>query len=327
MLAFTPNDQARLSALSLDQIAQKVPLQPLIWPEIASSKLNVYLRRDDLVSATYSGNKFYKLYHNMVAAIQSQKSIILSFGGAYSNHIHALAALGHELGLKTIGVIRGNQPETLSPTLQDAQAWGMTLYFINKRDYRDQSLGSIAPLAPLIDADDIYIIPEGGANFAGIEGCRALARAVAGRFAKTPYYLCSASATGTTLAGLVAGTPEWATNIGFSVLKGPDTITPSVKQYIHALEPVPSSEYKVETGFHFGGYAKVNTELLDFMARFESQNDVLLDPVYTGKMLYAIEQLALKGYWPEGSNVIAIHSGGLQGRRGYPQLLQADEAG
>ena len=321
MLSFTPKDRAQLAALSLDTIAQKIPLQPLIWPEIAQAKLKLYLRRDDLISPSYSGNKFYKLYHNVIDAIESQKSTILTFGGAYSNHIHALAALGHELGLKTIGVIRGTRPENLSPTLQDASAWGMELIFVSKIQYRHKDLASIEALAPLLAADDVFVIPEGGANIAGIEGCRAIAKAVSASLpADTAYYLCSATATGTTLAGLVAATPAQATNIGFSVLKGPDTITDTVNRHLQSLGLESSNQFTIETDYHFGGYAKITPELIDFIKRFEGHNDLKLDPVYTGKMLYGIEQLALNGHWPEGSTVVAIHSGGLQGRRGYPQL-------
>lgn len=320
MLSFSAADRTALLGLSLDEVAQKIPLQPLIWPELKALGLNLYLRRDDLISPTYSGNKFYKLYHNILAAIETNKSYLLSFGGAYSNHLYALAALGNELGLNTIGIVRGKEPQTLSPTLQDAQSWGMQLYFLDKMRYRDKNLSGIEPLAKLIAKNAIEIIPEGGANIAGVKGCMAIACSVASSFPQTPYTLCSATATGTSLAGLVAGSPSYCNNIGFSVLKGLDTITPTVNNHLSSLAVEQISRFEVKTNYHYGGYAKVNDALLDFIERFEEYNSLLIDPVYTAKLLYAIEQLALNGYWEKGTNIIAIHSGGVQGRRGYPQL-------
>ena len=312
-----------LNDKALASVASSVPLQPLIWPELSEHKLEIYLRRDDLISNTYSGNKFYKLYYNIAAMIEAGQSAVLSYGGPYSNHLYALAALGQELGIKTIGVIRGPRPSKFGPTLRDLEAWGMELIFIDRQSYRCKSTEALPQwLQHTIARDEIAVIPEGGANQYGVRGAAAIAQAVAEQVNQGSYTFCSATATGTTLAGLVAGSPKRCQNIGFSVLKGEDTITKSVER---ALAPFatdrPVASFSVKTGFHCGGYAQVNEALLAFIQRFEANNSIQLDPVYTAKMLYGIEQLALKEYWPEGSRIIALHSGGLQGRRGYPALV------
>jgi len=250
-----------------------------------------------------------------------QRSVLMSFGGAYSNHIHALAALGHALNIKTVGLIRGHRPTVLSPTLQDAIAWGMQLHFMDKKSFRAQNLNALPQgLKALIESQAVHIIPEGGDNLAGVKGCIAIGRAIAKKVQAPHYTLCSATATGTTLAGLVAGSPKHCKNIGFSVLKGDDVITQSVQHTLASLA-ANNTSFSVKTGFHCGGYANVNDSLIAFMKGFEQANQLMLEPVYTAKMLLAIEQLALEGYWSAGECIVAVHSGGVQGRRGYKELL------
>ena len=304
----------------LAQLAARVPLQSLAWPELESLGLKLYCHRNDLISNTYSGNKFYKLYYNLAQAIEEGKTHLLSFGGAYSNHLHALAAIGAELGVNTIGVIRGHKPKTLSPTLLDAKNWGMALYFVDKNTYRAKTIETLPDaIAELVDNQCIHIVPEGGSNLQGAMGCVHLARAIAMRFVDAPYSLCSATATGTTLAGLTAGSPEYCHNIGISVLKGENTLSQQVEGILQNFPDV-SSTFSIETAYHCGGYAKVNDELFDFIQRFETYNSIPLDPVYTAKMLLAVEKLAKTGYWPAGSRIVTVHTGGLQGRRGFQQF-------
>lgn len=301
---------------SLSHYAKAVPYQRLIWPAIARKKLRVYLRRDDAASAHYPGNKFYKLFYNLHTIIAEGHDTVLTFGGAYSNHIHALAAMGREYSLSTIGVIRGHRPKILSPTLQDAEACGMRLLFLDKKHYH---IKDITPLLALLTKEygDYYLLPEGGENLAGVKGCQAIGESIAQRFADhEDYTVCTAVGTGTTIAGIIAGLPQDKRCLGFSALKGEDHLSASISGWLSALN-VTNDQWQLITSCHHGGYAKTSPELLHFMEGVEAENNLLLEPVYSAKMLWGIEQLALQDYWSEGSTIIAVHGGGLQGRRGF----------
>ncbi len=247
-------------------------------------------------------------------ARQSGSDAVVSFGGAWSNHLHALAAAGKTLGIATVGIVRGYADQPLTPMLIDAQRWGMNLYFLNQKDYRTKNIAEILPI--LTKAYSSYtLVPEGGDNLAGMRGCIVIGQAIASTFGTSPYSLCCAAGTGTMLAGLIAGSPLATRCTGISVLKGADELSPKVHDRL-ALLGRKSEHWSIQTGFDHGGYAKTTPELLNFMTTFEQRNGLLLDQVYTAKLLWAIERLALNDYWPRGSTVIAIHSGGLQGRRG-----------
>lgn len=308
----------------LNHIAASVPIEKLVWPALDDLKLNLYCHRNDVISQTYSGNKFYKLYYNIKQALLEGKPYLLSFGGAYSNHLYALAALGAQLGINTIGVIRGVEPKVLSPTLYDAKKWGMTLCFVDKHTYRHKDITALSgDVADLIDNGKVYIIPEGGSNVYGFKGCVEMGKAIATHLPDTPYTLCSATATGATLAGLVAGSPSRCQNLAVSVLKGvDDTMAQQINGYLSRLtQDIINGSFYVERRFHCGGYAKANKALIDFIQVFESNNNIQLDPVYTGKLFLAVEKLALEGRWQQGDHIILVHTGGLQGRRGFRHLL------
>jgi len=242
-----------------------------------------------------------------------------------------------------VGIIRGHKPKNLSPTLSDATSFGMKIHFLGKKDYGLKDIRSLLPILKQMHGD-YYLIPEGGENLAGVRGCIEIARSVSKQLqskiqsqfqlqpksrGQQPYTLCSATGTGATFAGLIAGSSNTTKLLGISVLKGEDKLSPKVSKWLEllgfGLDPLEEAiRWDIQTGFHHGGYARVSPELLRFMSNFEARNNLLLDPVYTVKMLWAIEALAKKGYWPEGSKVVAIHSGGLQGRRGFelPVALQ-----
>jgi 1-aminocyclopropane-1-carboxylate deaminase len=298
----------------LSVTAESVRLQELDWPELKKRNIKAYLRRDDELNAA-SGNKFYKLYYNLLNAQQLGCNNIATFGGAYSNHIYATAVAARALGLCSVGIIRGYKPKVLSPTLQDAIGQGMEIFFLGKKDYARKDIRSLLPILRGMDGE-YYLIPEGGENVAGVRGCISIAHAVSKQLYNKPYTLCSAVGTGSTLAGLVAGSPNQVDCLGFSVLKGEDRLSLRVSEWLTLLG-VEKERWQIKTGFHHGGYAKVTPELLEFMRVFEQRNELLLDPVYTAKMLWAIESLAKTGYWAKGSQIVALHSGGLQGRRGF----------
>ena len=301
----------------LANYADQVSYQRLHWSTLDKKHISVYLRRDDLVSSHYPGNKFYKLFYNLKEITEQQVSSVVSFGGAYSNHIHALAAMGKEYGLSTVGVIRGHRPKRLSPTLEDAQKYGMRLLFLNKKNYKEKDLSVWQELLKQ-EYGNYYLLPEGGENLQGVLGCQEIGRAIARNFTGD-YTVCCAVGTGTTLSGIISGLPEYIPCLGFSALKGDDTLSDVVNTYLQKLQ-CSHNQWQILNNCHHGGYAKVSPELMSFMKQLEEDNQLLLEPVYTAKMLWGIEQLALEGFFKENSKIIAVHGGGLQGRRGFIEL-------
>jgi 1-aminocyclopropane-1-carboxylate deaminase len=287
----------------------------------------VYVHRDDEISPLYSGNKFYKLYYNLKHALAQNADAIVSFGGNYSNHLYSLAAMGQELGIQTVGIVRGYQSAPLSPTLKDAQSFGMKLHFLDKKDYRFKDISKILPILKQ-DYKNLYLIPEGGENLAGVRGCLALGWAVDKQMSDLcgddEYTVCCAVGTGSTFAGLLAASPKRAKCLGISVLKGEDTLASKVEHWLSLLGVSRPAQWSLNNQYHHGGYAKANSDLLAFMAELESLNEIKLDPVYTAKLLWAIKELAINKYWKVAesrsskvTNIVAIHSGGVQGRRGF----------
>jgi len=299
-----------------------IPLQPVNWPAMAAVGVEVIVRRDDLIHRTLSGNKFYKLFFNLCGAIAQKQYCILSFGGAYSNHLHALAAAGKAYGLQTIGLVRGHRPKQLSPTLADAQAWGMELHFVSRQEYQQRNRPDyIDELRRRLG--DFYCVPEGGANLSGARGCQVIAQATAQQVNFDG--LCLACGTGTTLAGVSSALETDKTAYGFSVLKGEGSLAEEVAQLRQALvktESPLSENWRLIEGYHAGGYARYPEPLHAFVQRFEADSGIPLDPVYTAKLFWGMESLAREGYWPRGTRLVAVHSGGLQGRRGYPQYFE-----
>lgn len=305
------------SSRSLADYADRVNHQRLCWPALDDKGLAVYLRRDDIASEHYPGNKFYKLFYNIRSILEAGHKTVVSFGGAYSNHIHALAAMGEQYGLSTVGIIRGyppKSPEKLSPTLQDAQACGMRLLFLNKQDYQCKNISTFEALLNT-EYGHYYLLPEGGENLLGVKGCQAIGQSISEHFTGD-YTVCCAVGTGTTLSGIISGLPENMPVIGFSALKGEDSLSSTVSQWLDKVD-CQHVNWQVINDYHHGGYAKVNPQLLQFMAELEEANGLQLEPVYNAKMLWGIEQLALQGYWPAGSRIVVVHGGGVQGRRGF----------
>lgn len=305
----------------LAEYASQVTYQRLQWPALSQRDVHVYLRRDDLASEFYPGNKFYKLYYHLQQFYQQRKTALVSFGGAFSNHIHALAALGKHCNIPVVGIIRGPEPKNLSPTLQDAVDWGMQLVFVSREDYRAKRIDYLdSSLRERVG--DYYLIPEGGESIEGVRGCQVLGQAIADdceRFEWKQPIVCCAAGTGTTLAGIAAGLPQSIPCIGFSVLKGKDTITPMIRAYLDRLG-CRHDQWQFINDYHCGGYAKAPAFLLEFMQALEGQNQLLLEPVYSAKMLWGIQQMADNGCFASGTQIIAIHGGGVQGRRGFPHL-------
>lgn len=263
--------------------------------------------REDLNHEFYSGNKFWKLKYNIAEALRSEKKI-LTFGGAYSNHIYATAAAGKLNGIQTIGVIRGEEPETYSPTLRFAQACGMLLYFIPRDQYRIKDQPDFLDEMH-VRFGDFFLVPEGGSNALGLRGCEEWGTRLAG---EAEIY-CLAAGTATTAAGIAKALsmhqPDaevWA----FSALKNGGFL----KHDAEKMAGTPLPNLQIITDYHFGGYAKYNSELSAFMQRMETEHQLPLEQVYTAKTLYGLLDMAQKGMVPAGKRVCFIHTGGMQGK-------------
>lgn len=292
-------------------------LQPLSDdPVLGVSMGSVSLLRLDLTGGLAPGNKHYKLQGNISLARNKGLSRILSFGGAWSNHLHALAALGYEQGFETIGVVRGEETSTPSAMLVDACNWGMQLVYVSRSEYRQR--GEPEYLESLQSRfGPCLIVPEGGANPAGVEGCKDIAALIAAG-EDTFDRVVLPVGTGTTIAGLVLGLPNAIEILGISVLKGAEYLDKNVSELLLNQGRGNSDNWRIAHNFHCGGYAKISPELKEFMGEFERVHGVPLDPVYTGKMMFAIHQMIEEG--DVGGRIVAVHTGGLQGRRGFPWL-------
>jgi 1-aminocyclopropane-1-carboxylate deaminase/D-cysteine desulfhydrase-like pyridoxal-dependent ACC family enzyme len=252
-----------------------------------------------------------------VEAKEEGQRTLLTFGGPYSNHIYAVAAAGRLFGFKTIGIIRGEPAEEPTDTLRTAAKNGMRILFMDRAQYRlKNDPDSIESLH--VQLGDFYLIPEGGTNIYALQGCIEMAHEI-----KTEYdYICLACGTGGTLAGVVAGLYGKKKAIGFSSLKGKDTLTASISQLVNDFTDKTFDNWEVNFDYHFGGYAKVNDELINFIKAFKQNHLTQLEPVYTGKMMYGIYEMIQKDHFPRGTKIVAIHTGGLQGLCGYKKEFE-----
>jgi len=277
-------------------------------PLLDQYQIKLWIKRDDLLHLIISGNKWRKLKYILDHALSEGADTLISMGGAYSNHLHALAYVGKALGLKTIGFVRGEQPKTLTPTLSDLQNWGMVLKFVSRFDYRllRQYKGcyDLPGLKPRQ-----YWLPEGGAQPLALKGVAELVNEIDIAYD----ILCVPCGTGATLAGIIDGVPDQVSVMGFAALKNAEFLQTAVE----SLLPRPCSNWQINMDYHFGGFAKTSAELMTFMADFEFKTGIPLEPVYTGKMIYALYNLITKHTFKPGQRIIAVHTGGLQGKRGF----------
>lgn len=294
-----------------------VPLEAVVWPELAKLGLNCSVLRLDLVSSSAPGNKYFKLFHNLQQAKAVDARAVMSFGGTWSNHLHALAVTGQKLGVPTIGVVRGHKDMPLTPMLQDAQKAGMQFIFVDRYSYRKREISDFLPILKA-KYGEIFVIPEGGSNQSGVRGCIEIGRLLSNMQVSQGTTVCLPVGTGATFTGVLAGLRPGVEVLGISVLKGEDTLSAKVKYWLEQLGiSGDDRSMRITHEYHHGGYGKAPAELLAWMLDFERNNHFQIDPVYTAKMFWAIEQLAKKGHWREGQHIVALHTGGVQGRRGY----------
>ncbi len=271
----------------------------------------VCIKPDYLLHPHISGNKYRKLKYNILEAQAQQHHTLLTFGGAYSNHIAAVAAAGKKFGFKTIGIIRGDElTEASNPTLDYAKACNMHLHFVNRDTYRQKADAGFSNTLSS-QFGDFYLIPEGGTNALAVKGCEEILTESDAYFD----FICCAVGTGGTISGLINSSLPHQKVLGFPALKG-DFLREEISKFAH------KSHWELITGYHFGGYAKINTELIGFINKFKNDYNIPLDPVYTGKMMYGVYDLIAKGFFPEGSKILAIHTGGLQGIAGMNEVLK-----
>lgn len=280
------------------------------------SNISLYIKREDLLHPEISGNKFRKLKYNLLQAKSLKKKMLLTFGGAFSNHISAVAAAGQLYDLKTVGIIRGEElgedlRKTLdeNPTLKFCTSRGMTIKFISREMYRRKNTPQFQ-LELKEEFGDFYLLPEGGTNSLAIKGCEEILTSEDKKFD----YLCCPVGTGGTIAGIINSSEEFQKVIGFSALKG-DFLNSEISQL------TTGKNWELQNNYHFGGYGKISAELISFLNDFQQKSKITLDPVYTGKMFFGIFDMVKRSAFPQNSSILAIHTGGLQGIAGMNLLL------
>lgn len=278
--------------------------------------------RLDWLNAAAPGNKWFKLERNIAAAKNANAKTVVSFGGAFSNHLHALAAIAKDQGFAAVACVRADCENELTPTLRDAVAWGMKLHYLSRGEYRRRH--DPAFVAELVSAyKRPYVIPEGGANVLGAEGCRDIAELIPD-YGRQYAVVVVACGTGTTLAGLSAGLADGVKLIGIPVLKAESFMAADIRRLQLALGH-DRVNWELDHRFH-GHYAHLPAQLCEFILAFEAVYGIALDPVYTGKMMYAVDNMINSSEFAPGTRVLVVHTGGLQGRRGYPALFTASPA-
>jgi len=293
------------------------PLQRLQSPFLEQANIQLYVKRDDLIHPQFGGNKWRKLKYNLEYAREKQFDTLLTFGGAWSNHIYATAAAGKYFGFSTIGLIRGEEHKPLNTTLSFAKDCGMQLHYINRAEYRQKAEAAYQNKIKQ-QFGDVYILPEGGSNSLALRGCAETVKEISNEIEKPFDFICCASGTGATLAGLISAINPGQIAIGFSALKGGEFLNHEVETFLQREKTNSSTKnWRIETGFHFGGYAKINDALIQFMSEFQLQYGFSLDAVYTGKMFYGLFELIKAKRFKPGTSIIAIHSGGLHVNKGF----------
>ena len=287
-------------------------LDKIELPILRQHGLEASVLRLDKIHPVISGNKWFKLKPHLDLIIRNGSAGLVSFGGAFSNHLVAASFAAGSINLPSVGIVRGERSKTLSHSLQMAQANGMQLRFISREQYRTKDTKTFLE-AVKIDYPGYHLVAEGGSGTAGIEGSKEILRLI--DTSGFSHILC-AWGTGTTAKGLAKASNPSQTVIGFCVLKMPISFLQS-----HSVSQLGNKNLQINADYHFGGYAKRNSELIAFMNQFYEQTQIPTDFVYTAKMFYGVLDLAGRNHFPKGSRLLIIHSGGLQGNLSLPEGL------
>lgn len=296
------------------------PIETLEAGWLTQKGVRLLVKRDDLLRiherSAFCGNKWRKLKYNLYEARRQELDTLLTFGGAFSNHLAAVAEAGQIFGFQTIGIVRGEENLPLNPTLQFCRDCGMELHYLDRATYRTKNQPAFAEwMAQRFG--DFYWIPEGGTNVLALQGSAEMTQEIENQLdSKLPDYYAVACGTGGTLAGLILGLNHKSQAIGVSVLKG-TFLHEDVTQLLSGNSNASFSNWQMQTAYHCGGYAKFTPELIQFINNFKDQFNIPLDPIYTGKLFFGLFDLIQKDFFPPGSTVLAIHTGGLQGIAGF----------
>lgn len=275
--------------------------------------ITLEIKREDLLHPFVSGNKFRKLKYNVLQAKAENQSVLLTFGGAFSNHIAAVAYAGKEQGFETIGVIRGDELRdkiSENPTLSFAQECGMRFEFVTREAYRHKTETAFIEQLQ-VKFGSFYLVPEGGTNDLAVKGCEEILTEFDAHFD----FVCSAVGTGGTISGLINSALPHQKVLGFPALKE-DFLQNEIHKFVN------NKNWELITDYHFGGYGKVTTEFIEWMNWFYAQTGIPLDPIYTGKMVFGVMDLIQRNYFPPKSKILMIHTGGLQGIAGMNAKLE-----
>lgn len=298
------------------------PIKEIFDATLTNNKVRLFIKRDDLLHPAISGNKFRKLKYNLLQIKELGYPRLVTLGGAFSNHIHATAAAGKYFGIETIGIIRGERTEPLNTTLNFAENCGMKLYFVSRSNFRYRDL-----IIKQLEAEfgNFYFLPEGGSNNLAVRGCKEIITEINAQMPFLPDYLCTACGTGGTLAGIIASAQANQKIIGFSALKG-NFLQENVQKLLDNEQDIQFNNWQITDNYCFGGYAKWQPELINFINNFKLKYKIALDPIYTGKMFFGIFDLIKKGYFYQNTTITAVHTGGLQGIEGFNQVKLKNSA-
>ena len=287
----------------------KIETKEISLPLLDEKEVRLFIKRIDKIHPFVSGNKWFKLKYNLLEAKKQGLNTLLTFGGAYSNHISATAFAAKEKGINSIGIIRGEEHLPLNPTLRFAIDNGMKLHYISRSNYKEKTSANFLE-ALKNQFGDFYLIPEGGTNELAIQGAKEI-------LDKNDIqdYICCAIGTGGTIAGIINASNDKQTVIGFPAIKGFEQLEKDINNWTNATNCIFINDYVGN------GYAKINKDLVVFINEFNARHNIPLDIIYTGKMMMGILDLVAKDYFPIGSSILAIHTGGLQGNKGMSERL------
>ncbi len=287
--------------------------QKVNLPLLEEKKVSLLIKREDRIHPLISGNKYRKLKYNIKKAKIAQYDTLLTFGGAFSNHIVATACAAHENGLKSVGIIRGEELAFKwkeNPTLMKATELGMQLKFVSRKEYRNKHTLEFKEQLKS-EFGHVFMLPEGGTNDLAIKGCEEILTAADKDFT----VICCSIGTGGTIAGIVNSLTKVQRVIGFPALKG-DFLKEDICKF------ATNDRWNLQMGYHFGGYGKVTLELINFINDFKKETQIPLDPIYTGKMMFGILDMVKNDKFATRTKILAIHTGGLQGIAGMNTILK-----
>lgn len=294
-------------------ISLPIPIQHLTHPMLVNKGVELAVMRLDLIHAGVSGNKFFKLNYNLAQAKLENQTTLLTFGGAYSNHIYATAVAAKETGFQSIGILRGEPTLPLNPTLAHAKSLGMQFHYLNRETYRTKN--SPYFFHELVDKfGKFYLIPEGGTNALAIKGTGEILSKTTENYT----HIATSIGTGGSYAGLASALLPSQQLIGFSALKGV-FIHSEISRLLSDNQIKSNGSLEINTSYHFGGYGKYTPELIHFIWEFYENFGLITDPIYTGKLAFGIWDMILKDKFAASSKILLIHSGGLQGNIGFKE--------